>query len=67
MPLYTYRCPNGHITEELRKMGAANAPARCMSCRTMADPILSSPSAPRFRVEGVKGYYKKSTLELPNA
>lgn len=43
MPLYEYRCPEGHLTTDLRKMADADALAVC-SCGEPAKRIVSLPA-----------------------
>ena len=43
MPLYEYRCPNGHTHQRLRKITEREKPAACISCDEEATPILSTP------------------------
>ena len=43
MPLYEYKCPNGHIHDRLRKIDERDHPARCLQCDTPAQPIISAP------------------------
>lgn len=40
MPLYEYRCPDGHLRSELRRMFDREAPLTC-ECGLPATPILS--------------------------
>lgn len=41
MPLYEYRCPEGHVTELVRKMDDRNQPAECRVCNGPAERIVS--------------------------
>lgn len=66
MPLYLYRCNNGHVHEELRKESAREHLGGCHVCGWASRPIISTPSF-RFAIPGVKGHFKKSAKELPNA
>lgn len=66
MPLYLYRCHNGHVQEELRKTDDREHLGGCRECGWASRPIMA-PSRARFAIPGVKGHYTKSTSELPNA
>lgn len=61
MPLYTYKCPNGHETEELRKIDERDLPAVC-ECGCMATFRMSQIGDFKFGV-GVKGHYSRSATE----
>jgi putative FmdB family regulatory protein len=67
MPLYMYRCQNGHEQEELRKMDDRESLGACRECGWSNEPIQTTPGLIRFKVEGVKGHYKRTVGELPNA
>lgn len=32
MPLYVYRCPDGHITEQIVKIDGSDGPTVCPAC-----------------------------------
>lgn len=32
MPLYVYRCPDGHITEQIVRIDGSDAPTACPAC-----------------------------------
>lgn len=32
MPLYVYRCPDGHTTEQIVKLDGSDAPMHCRAC-----------------------------------
>ena len=53
MPLFEYRCPNGHIHNRLRKIDERSDPARCLQCDAMTEPIISAPHVPP---DGVYSY-----------
>ncbi|HUQ20231.1 MAG TPA: FmdB family zinc ribbon protein [Gemmatimonadaceae bacterium] len=43
MPLYEYRCPNGHEFEKFfRSIGSAEARAECPTCAEVAERMLSA-------------------------
>ena len=42
MPLYDYRCPNGHTREELCKYEARDLPLPCPLCFQIMTRILSA-------------------------
>lgn len=56
MPLYTFRCQQGHDTEDLRKAEDREHLMACSECGWSAQPIMSAPTAPRFAVPGVRGH-----------
>ena len=39
MPLYDYRCENGHQFEEFAKMAECQSPQPCRECGMMAERI----------------------------
>lgn len=47
MPLYEYKCPNGHLTEAIVKIDGSNAPQHCEhsvdgeACKGALTKILS--------------------------
>ena len=43
MPTYEYLCPDGHLTEKLRRMDSRNDPVECSSCGQQAKPALVNP------------------------
>lgn len=47
MPIYSYRCPKGHVHEEQRRVDDRNAVKPCPKC---AEPTQLIPSlvAPKF-------------------
>ena len=53
MPLYEYKCPNGHIHERLRKIAERDEPCTCLLCDEQASPIIS---APHLQPDGVYSY-----------
>jgi hypothetical protein len=59
MPLYTYRCPKGHTTEDLRREAQRNEPMVC-ECGEDAFPAISLPGSIKFGVPGVKGHFTKN-------
>lgn len=69
MALYEYECHHclDHF-EVIRHIDKREAPTECPHCHQCGKnlPIISAPSV-RFAIPGVKGHYKKTTLELPNA
>ena len=60
MPLYNYRCREGHITEDLRKYDKRNAPMVCGECGGNAFATPSTPGSIKFGVPGVKGHFTKN-------
>ena len=32
MPLYVYRCDDGHVTEQIVRLDGSDAPAHCRAC-----------------------------------
>ena len=53
MPLYEYKCTNGHVHQRLRRMDERDNPARCIQCDADATPIISAPHVPP---DGVYSY-----------
>jgi len=53
MPIYQYRCKNGHTHDRLRKMDERDNPAQCLQCDADATPIISAPHVPP---DGVYSY-----------
>ena len=53
MPIYEYRCTNGHIHERLRKYDDRDEPAWCIHCDAQA---LRKMSAPHVPPDGVYSY-----------
>lgn len=43
MPLYDYKCPEGHVFEQFQKMGEGAGTVICPSCRGIAEKQLSAP------------------------
>lgn len=43
MPIYEYRCPNGHTHERLRRYVERDRECRCLECDELAQRILSTP------------------------
>lgn len=41
MPLYEYRCADGHVTDEYRTIDERARPAVCAKCHGQADKIIS--------------------------
>lgn len=42
MPLYTYKCDEGHEVEELRPMWKMNEPVECKECGTLMTKVVSA-------------------------
>ncbi len=55
MPIYEYRCDQGHVTESFRHMSERKAPVRCKECGGTAVLIISQVGRPKFM--GV-GFYE---------
>ena len=53
MPIYEYRCPNGHLTEELRSFKDRNRRVKCDRCGRVAKRI---PSAHHAEIDGIYSY-----------
>lgn len=51
MPLYVYRCPSGHETELMQKIGD-NAPETCPVCGTSELERVLFPAAIHFKGPG---------------
>jgi putative FmdB family regulatory protein len=45
VPLYEYKCANGHRFEAFRPMGRRHDPIRCDKCRAVARLLMSVASA----------------------
>lgn len=41
MPLYSYRCPNGHVTDDIVPTDQRNDPIPCECCTEFATRIIS--------------------------
>jgi putative FmdB family regulatory protein len=50
VPIYEYRCGEGHVTEKLRKYDARDEPAICPQCNSATQRI---PSAHHAEVDGI--------------
>lgn len=50
MPLFDFRCPEGHEFEKLIASGAAKV--ECPKCGAIAEKLLSAPAAPQFKGTG---------------
>lgn len=67
MPLYEYKCKNGHVIEHVAPISASDEPIVCPTCRAgnrthqgnrvMAHRIMSVTGAPKFKA-GCGGFYK---------
>lgn len=64
MPLFAFRCPEGHTSEALRRIEDREKPQECPECGRSCVPILTAPSQIRFGIPGVKGHYRASTTQL---
>jgi putative FmdB family regulatory protein len=53
MPLYEYKCADGHTHQRLRKMAERDEPCTCLECDLPAEPIISAPHVPP---DGVYSY-----------
>lgn len=53
MPLYEYRCAEGHQAECLRKYEARDDPANCETCGAPMRRVISAHHAP---VDGIYSY-----------
>lgn len=42
MPIYEYRCPNGHLTEKLESINSDNKTTECKKCGEKADKVYST-------------------------
>lgn len=51
--IYEYKCPDGHLTTKLRKMGQRAYPLDCDHCGKPATPIISLTHVPP---DGVYSY-----------
>ena len=51
MPIYEYRCPNGHVFELFQRMGAA-APGACETCGEGPVERVLYPVAVHFKGSG---------------
>jgi putative FmdB family regulatory protein len=52
-PIFEYRCPNGHVTERLRKVEERDQPCPCIRCDSDGERIIS---APHVLPDGVYSY-----------
>ena len=43
MPLFEYRCENGHLTTKLRRFVLRDTPLDCPECGQPMEPIISAP------------------------
>ena len=68
MPLYSYRCPAGHIIEEVRPVDGRHLPAHCVPHGTQAPrhytvpQMIMRPFGYNLR-PGDKGYWSFETPE----
>lgn len=68
MPLYSYRCPAGHIIEEVRPVDGRNLPAHCVHHGIYADrhytvpQMIMRPYGYNLR-PGDKGYWSFENLK----
>lgn len=53
MPIYEYRCPDGHLHEDVRAYENRNKRARCPRCKRLARRIFSAHHA---EVDGIYSY-----------
>lgn len=53
MPIYEYRCGEGHLHEDIRAYEYRDKRARCPRCKRIAKRI---PSAPHVEPDGVHSY-----------
>ena len=53
MPIYVYRCANGHNTERLRKVSERADSFDCLQCGEPTEPIVT---APHVLPDGVYSY-----------
>jgi putative FmdB family regulatory protein len=53
MPLYEYRCGEGHTAERLRKFDARDDATRCERCGSAMSRVFSAHHAP---VDGIYSY-----------
>ena len=42
MPIYEYKCPNGHLTEKLESINSDNKTTECKKCGEKADKVYST-------------------------
>lgn len=54
MPLYAYRCPEGHEFEEIRRTAERDKPVPCPCCEYEAERVQATPSV---KVEGGTGKF----------
>ena len=64
MPIYEYRCPNGHTFERFQSM-TAPAPERCDVCEAAPVELVLYPVAIHYKGSGfyTTDYGKKKTAE----
>ena len=48
MPLYEYRCENGHVHEVLQRSSEAN-PDACPECGAAVERLFPAPTKPKVR------------------
>jgi putative FmdB family regulatory protein len=48
MPIYTYKCPKGHITEDLRAIKDRDISKPCPECGVKTKKIISQTQPPIF-------------------
>ena len=53
MPIFVYRCSQGHDTEDLRKSEDREHLMACPKCGWSAQPVMTSPGSIKFGVAGV--------------
>jgi putative FmdB family regulatory protein len=58
MPIYEYRCAQGHLTDAFRSVAARHDLELCATCGALASKAISRPA---FAVGDIKGY--RSTLD----
>ena len=72
MPIYEYRCPNGHLFERFQSMTAA-APERCDVCGAAPLELVLYPVAVHYKGSGFystdygKGKAKKDGESAPSS
>jgi putative FmdB family regulatory protein len=60
MPLYEYKCPKGHVSEDVQSFKDSDKPITCKTCGAKAERIISLTGQPKF-VAGCGGFYKPTT------
>ena len=46
MPIYVYRCPKGHETEEMVPISRANDPMPCVKCHEESGEVVEMKKVP---------------------